>query len=98
MRHRQPIVLLAVLLLFVSASAYAQVTTATLVGLVRDNAAAVIPGATVTAGHHPGIARDARHTATKVFAPAKTNFLDARVAKNMDVKVNVVLYRYLKLI
>src|SRR5687767_4394804 len=34
MRHRQPIVLLAVLVLFASLSANAQVTTATLVGLV----------------------------------------------------------------
>ena len=51
MRHRHPIVLLAALLLVVSVSANAQVTTATLVRLVRDNSAAVIPGASVTATH-----------------------------------------------
>ena len=49
-RHR-------VLLLMVSPSlcfnflSHAQVTTATLVGLVRDNSAAVIPGASVLATH-----------------------------------------------
>src|SRR5687768_16857167 len=68
MRHRQPIVLLAVLLLFMSLSAHAQVTTATLVGLVRDNSAAVIPGASVTATHEgTGVAREAVSDANGEF-------------------------------
>src|SRR5687768_1425397 len=59
MRHRQPIVLLAAFLLLVVVSASAQVTTATLVGLVRDNSAAIIPGASVIATHEgTGVARE----------------------------------------
>ena len=48
------------LLLFISfAHSYGQVTTATLVGLVRDSSAAVIPGATVVATHEgTGVARE----------------------------------------
>ena len=42
------------------AHASAQVTTATLVGLVRDTSASVIPGATVVATHEgTGVAREA---------------------------------------
>ena len=55
-----------VLLLFVSALVIpasplsAQVTTATLVGLLRDGTGAVIPGATVVATHEgTGVAREA---------------------------------------
>src|SRR5688572_30315878 len=60
MRHRLRVLLVPVLLLFVSLSANAQVTTATLVGLVRDNSAAVIPGASVIATHEgTGVAREA---------------------------------------
>ena len=47
------------LLLVVSVPAHAQVTTATLVGLVRDNSGAVIPGASVVATHEgTGVARE----------------------------------------
>ena len=57
--HRQRALWLVALVLFVSASAYAQVTTATLVGLVRDNSGAVIPGASVVATHDgTGVARE----------------------------------------
>src|SRR4026207_1299093 len=59
MRHVQRILLSAALLLVLGVSARAQVTTATLVGLVRDTSNAVIPGATVVATHEgTGIARD----------------------------------------
>ncbi len=52
-------VLISALLLFLSVSANAQVTTATLVGLVRDNSGAVIPGANVVATHEgTGVARE----------------------------------------
>jgi hypothetical protein len=57
--HRQRALWLVALVLFVSASAYAQVTTATLVGLVRDNSGAVIPGASVVATNEgTGVARE----------------------------------------
>jgi len=47
------------LLLFSSNHVDAQVTTATLVGLVRDNSAAVIPGASVLATHEgTGVSRE----------------------------------------
>jgi hypothetical protein len=47
------------LLLFSSSYVDAQVTTATLVGLVRDNSAAVIPGASVLATHEgTGVSRE----------------------------------------
>ena len=53
------VVLSVALLLFVSASSFAQVTTSTLVGLVRDSSNAVIPGATVVATHEgTGVARE----------------------------------------
>ena len=49
----------ALLLVFQFAYADAQVTTATLIGLVRDSSAAVIPGATVVATHEgTGVARE----------------------------------------
>ncbi len=49
----------ALLLLISLADAYGQVTTATLVGLVRDSSAAVIPGATVVATHEgTGVSRE----------------------------------------
>jgi Carboxypeptidase regulatory-like domain/TonB dependent receptor-like, beta-barrel/TonB-dependent Receptor Plug Domain len=47
------------LLLISLADAYGQVTTATLVGLVRDSSSAVIPGATVVATHEgTGVSRE----------------------------------------
>ena len=64
MRHFQrfPLILACAslsLVLFASASS-AQVTTATLVGQLRDTTGAVIPGATVVATHEgTGVARDA---------------------------------------
>src|SRR5688572_20011181 len=59
MRLRQQVLVLTALLLAASVFAHAQVTTATLVGLVRDNSAAVIPGASVTATHEgTGVARE----------------------------------------
>jgi hypothetical protein len=59
MRHAQRALLLVALLLFVSVSAIAQVTTSTLVGLVRDSSNAVIPGATIVATHEgTGVARE----------------------------------------
>jgi hypothetical protein len=49
----------ALLLVPFLTSAHAQVTTSTLVGLVRDSSGAVIPGATVVATHEgTGVARD----------------------------------------
>src|ERR687892_361393 len=68
MRHRLRVLLSAALFVFMSASAYGQVTTATLVGLVRDNSAAVIPGASVTATHEgTGVAREALSDANGEF-------------------------------
>jgi outer membrane receptor protein involved in Fe transport len=59
MQYRQQVFALAALFFFTSISAHAQVTTATLVGLVRDNSAAVIPGASVLATHEgTGVARE----------------------------------------
>jgi Carboxypeptidase regulatory-like domain/TonB-dependent Receptor Plug Domain/TonB dependent receptor len=59
------------LLLLVSVSAHAQVTTATLVGLVRDNSAAVIPGANVLATHEgTGVARESVTDANGEFVLA----------------------------
>ena len=59
MRHPLRVVLSAALFLCVSFSANAQVTTATLIGLVRDNSGAVIPGANVIATHEgTGVARE----------------------------------------
>src|SRR5687768_5699949 len=47
------------LVVFVSGAAFAQVTTSTLVGLVRDAQNAVIPGATVVATHEgTGVSRE----------------------------------------
>jgi len=57
--HRYRIPFLIAFLLAVSAAAHAQVTTATLVGLVRDNSGAVIPGASIVATHDgTGVARE----------------------------------------
>lgn len=62
MRHTQRVHLLAtavLLPLIPLAHASAQVTTSTLVGIVRDASAAVIPGATVVATHEgTGVARE----------------------------------------
>src|SRR5687768_10232662 len=59
MRHAQRVLLPFLLLLIVSVSALAQVTTSTLVGIVRDTSNAVIPGATVVATHEgTGVARE----------------------------------------
>lgn len=59
MRNTQRFLILSAVLLFFSVSTFAQVTTATLVGLVRDNSAAVIPGANVVATHEgTGVARE----------------------------------------
>ena len=57
MRYR--VAIFIALLLVVSATVHAQVTTATLVGLVRDNSGAVIPGANVVATHEgTGVTRE----------------------------------------
>jgi Carboxypeptidase regulatory-like domain len=59
MRQISRVILSVALLLVFSISAYAQVTTATLVGLVRDAQSAVIPGATVVATHEgTGVSRE----------------------------------------
>src|SRR5688572_31378208 len=59
MRQAQRVFLSAAILLLVSIAAHAQVTTSTLVGLVRDSSAAVIPGATVVATHEgTGVSRE----------------------------------------
>ncbi len=59
MRYVPRVLLSFVFLLAVSSSAIAQVTTSTLVGLVRDAQSAVIPGATVVATHEgTGVARE----------------------------------------
>jgi hypothetical protein len=58
----------ALLLLTFITSANAQVTTSTLVGLVRDSSGAVIPGATVVATHEgTGVARDSVSDANGEF-------------------------------
>ena len=59
MRYVVRLISSAVLLAVVTGSASAQVTTATLVGLVRDAQNAVIPGATVVATHEgTGVSRE----------------------------------------
>ena len=59
MRQIQRLLLSVAALLFFSIAAYAQVTTSTLVGLVRDAQNAVIPGATVIATHEgTGVSRE----------------------------------------
>ena len=62
MRHGQRLVVLlfAAALLMSDSPADAQVTTATLVGQLRDSSGAVIPGATVVATHEgTGVSREA---------------------------------------
>src|SRR5688572_18289782 len=59
MRQVQRFLVSSALLLLFSIAAYAQVTTSTLVGLVKDAQNAVIPGATVTATHEgTGVSRE----------------------------------------
>jgi outer membrane receptor protein involved in Fe transport len=59
MRQSQRLLLSTALLLLFSIAVYAQVTTSTLVGLVRDAQNAVIPGATVIATHEgTGVSRE----------------------------------------
>ncbi|MEO5740709.1 MAG: carboxypeptidase-like regulatory domain-containing protein, partial [Vicinamibacterales bacterium] len=59
MRHAERLLLSAVLFLLLPVPAVAQVTTSTLVGLVRDSSNAVIPGATVVATHEgTGVSRE----------------------------------------
>src|SRR5262245_6518191 len=54
------VLIVAVVFLIPASPASAQVTTATLVGQVRDSSGAVIPGATVVATHEgTGVAREA---------------------------------------
>ena len=58
-RIRVLITLVAFVLVFASVL-HAQVTTATLVGLVHDSSGAVVPGATVVATHQgTGVPREA---------------------------------------
>src|SRR5204862_6070074 len=58
--HRFLLFLFVSALLIPASPLAAQVTTATLVGLLRDSSAAVIPGATVVATHEgTGVAREA---------------------------------------
>ena len=71
MYHRYRALLVAASLLFAAVSINAQVTTATLVGLVRDNSAAVIPGATVVATHEgTGVTRESVSDANGEFVLA----------------------------
>src|SRR5687768_5364965 len=71
MYHRYRLLLLAAVLFLVSVSVNAQVTTGTLVGLVRDNSAAVIPGASVVATHEgTGVAREGMSDAIGKFVLA----------------------------
>jgi outer membrane receptor protein involved in Fe transport len=59
MHHAQRVLVSAAIVLFITASVAAQVTTSTLVGLVRDTSNAVIPGATVVATHEgTGVSRE----------------------------------------
>jgi hypothetical protein len=59
MRQVLRVSLSVALVLFVSSYGFAQVTTSTLVGLVRDSSNAVIPGATVVATHEgTGVTRE----------------------------------------
>ena len=59
MRHALRILTSVALLLLLSVPAAAQVTTSTLVGLVRDTSDSVIPGASVVATHEgTGVSRD----------------------------------------
>ena len=59
MRKIERLVLSTAFVFLVSIAAHAQVTTSTLVGLVRDAQNAVIPGATVTATHEgTGVSRE----------------------------------------
>ena len=59
MRQIQRVLLSTALVFVLSIASYAQVTTSTLVGLVRDAQNAVIPGATVVATHEgTGVARE----------------------------------------
>src|SRR5262249_8121311 len=59
MRHFQVLLAAGILLSLFHTSALAQVTTSTLVGLVRDSSSAVIPGATVVATQEgTGVSRD----------------------------------------
>ena len=59
MRHAQRVLLPVVVLLLIAVAAHAQVTTATLVGLVRDAQNAIIPGATVVATNEgTGVTRE----------------------------------------
>ncbi len=70
MRHvmRSILVFTTALFLYSPTGVDAQVTTATLVGLVRDNSAAVIPGASVLATHEgTGIARESTSDANGEF-------------------------------
>src|SRR5215203_723502 len=63
--------LAAAILVLTSVSANAQVTTATLVGLVRDNSSAVITGASVLATHEgTGVARESVSDANGEFVLA----------------------------
>ena len=59
MRQVFRVILSAAFVVVLAASAFAQVTTSTLVGLVRDAQSAVIPGATVVATHEgTGVSRE----------------------------------------
>ena len=62
MRHATRGLLFVAAFCLVATNLDAQVTTATLVGLVRDNSAAVIPGANVVATNEgTGVARESEH-------------------------------------
>src|SRR5688572_19523331 len=73
MRHRALRAFLATAIAFsffliAGIPAHAQVTTSTLVGLVRDSSGAVIPGVTVVATHEgTGVARDSVSDANGEF-------------------------------
>ena len=68
MRHTPKLLLLAAVLGFSPVAADAQVTTSTLVGLVRDTSSAIIPGATVIATNEgTGVARETISNANGEF-------------------------------
>jgi hypothetical protein len=91
MRHAQRALLSTALVFLLSIAAYAQVTTATLVGLVRDAQNAVIPGATVVATHEgTGVSREGVSDANGEFV------FSALPAGPYTIKVELTGFRALQ--